>query len=123
MKKTSWPGNWKVACQSCGFWFPSSEIVKRWDGLLVCKNDFETRHEQTLIQVRAETAVPSFVSKDSQPDLFSHSCDAYSILSRADFGAADCATVGNEVEPDPYQFRYTSIAALAIAGVAVAGMP
>ena len=122
MKRTSWPGNWKCACQRCGFWFPSSEIKKEWTGLLVCEKCWEPRHEQTLIQTRAETAVPDFVSKDSSPDTFVASCDAYSILPRADFGTADCAIVGLALEPDPYQYRWSSIAAYAIAGIAITGM-
>ena len=122
MKDTRWPGNWKVACHRCGFWFPSNEIKRDWTGLLVCKKDFETRHPQTLINIRGETAVPSFVSKDPT-DVFVAVCDAYSILSRADFGTADCMIVGTESTFDPYQFRYSSVAAYAIAGIAISGNP
>lgn len=100
MKKTSWPGNWKVACQSCGFWYPSSEIKKRWDGLLVCEKDFETRHPQTLIKVREETAKPTFVSKDVSPDIFQGVCDIATSSAYADLGTADCMRADNQ--PLPY---------------------
>lgn len=94
MKRTKWPGNWKVACHVCGMWHPSSEIKKRWDGLLVCEKDWETRHPQTLIKVRGETAVPSFVSKDPT-DSFTLVCDINTSSGYADMGVADCAKASN----------------------------
>jgi hypothetical protein len=95
MKPTKWPGNWKVACQSCGFWFPSGEIRRRWDGLLVCDKDYETRHPQTLIQIRAETAVPAFVSKDANPDEYVEVCYIEDSSCYADMCTADCARADN----------------------------
>lgn len=123
MKPTKWPGNWKVACQSCGFWFPSSEIKRRWDGLLVCAKDWETRHPQTLIQIRSETAVPAFVSKDANPDDFVEVCSMWSSSGYADFGTADCAQADNS---PGLQLLYDTFqpgarAGLAIAGFSVAG--
>ena len=91
MKTTKWPGNWKVACHVCGMWFPSSEIKKRWDGLLVCDKDWETRHPQTLIKIRGETAVPAFVSKDPNPDTFVHYCTIEGTHAYVDMATADCA--------------------------------
>lgn len=101
MKSTTWPGNWKVACHRCGFWYPSSEIKKEWTGLLVCGECWEPRHEQTLIQIRGEVAVPSFVSKDQTPDIFQGVCDITTNSGYADLGAADCAQADNT------QFTYT----------------
>jgi hypothetical protein len=123
MKKIGWPGKgWKAACHRCGFWFPSTELKKEWTGLLVCEKDFEARHPQTLIKVHGEKAFPEFVSKDG-PDSFVAVCDAYSILPMADFGTADCMIVGIESTFDPYFFNRSSVAAWAIAGVAIAGNP
>lgn len=122
MKRIGWPGKgYKFTCHRCGFWFPSTQIKKEWTGSHVCPSCFETRHPQTLLKVRGEEAFPPVVSKDT--DVYVFSCDAYSILPRADFGAADCATVGNMLEPDIYQFRYSAVAAYAIAGIAITGMP
>lgn len=93
MKKTTWPGNWKVTCHVCGFWYPSSEIKKRWDGLLVCEKDYETRHPQTLIKVRGERAFPSFVSKDN--DQFLDVCYIDGSSGYAGMGQAGCMQAGN----------------------------
>lgn len=122
MKRIGWPGKgYKFSCHRCGFWYPSTEIKKEWTGALVCTKCLEPRHEQTLIKVTGEQAFPDIVSKDS--NTYTQTCDAYSILSMADFGTADCMIVGTESTFDPYQFRYSSVAAWAIAGVAIAGMP
>ncbi len=93
MRKAKWPGNWKVACHVCGFWFPSEDIVKRWDGLFVCHKDWEPRHPQTLIKIRSESAVPAFVSKDASPDQFVTGaiCNITTMSGYADLGVADCA--------------------------------
>ncbi len=122
MKRIGWPGKGiKFACHRCGFWFPSTEIKKEWTGLLVCEKDWEPRHPQTLIKVHGEKAFPEHVSKDV--DEYTQTCDAYSILPMADFGTADCMIVGIESTFDPYFFLRSSVAAWAIAGVAIAGNP
>lgn len=105
MKKTTWPGNWKVTCHVCGFWYPSSEIKKRWDGVLVCEKDYETRHPQTLIKVRGERAFPSFVSKDG-PDQEVFLCTLETASGYAGMATAGCAHAG------PYLFTYTFLIGL-----------
>jgi len=104
MKKTTWPGNWKVTCMLCGSWFPSSEIKKRWDGLYVCKHDFEPRHPQTLIKISPETSVPDFVSKDVYPDIYTLVCGVDGVSAFADMGTADCMQA-DKASP-AYSFLY-----------------
>jgi len=90
MKKTKWPGNWKVVCDVCGFWFPSSEMKKRWDGLMVCSKDFEARHPQSLYNYKHHTSVPTFVRKEPT-EVFVHVCTVQGSSSYADLAEADCA--------------------------------
>ena len=118
MKKTTWPGNWKVACDVCDFWFPSSDIQMRWDGLIVCPKDYETRHEQTLYNYKPHTSVPSFVRKDPE-DEFVFVCDFISNQARAEYGTAGCATVGR-FELDLSDEIATASANMAVASVAIA---
>lgn len=103
MKKTTWPGNWKVTCHVCGFWYPSSEIQKRWDGVLVCPKDYELRHPQTLIKVRGERAFPTFVSKDLSPDPTTGICYVDTASSYAGLGTAGCMMAG------PYRLTYQEV--------------
>lgn len=91
MRKTTWPGNWKVACQRCGFWFPSSDIRREWTGLLVCKDKcWEPKHPQLVLRVREEKSVPAFVSKEPDPPTFILVCDINGVSGFADMGTADC---------------------------------
>lgn len=47
-------GQWNAICDICGFEFKSRELRKNWMGLMVCSKDFETRHPQELIRVKAD---------------------------------------------------------------------
>lgn len=52
-------GNWNALCDSCGRKFKALDLQKRWDGLMVCREDFEQRHPQDLLRVQREKiAVP-----------------------------------------------------------------
>ena len=43
-QKTLSLGDWNALCDVCGFKFKSCDLKKRWDGLYVCKEDWEPRH-------------------------------------------------------------------------------
>lgn len=47
-------GNWNALCDSCGRKFKATDLQKRWDGLFVCKEDWEQRHPQDLLRVQRE---------------------------------------------------------------------
>jgi hypothetical protein len=47
-------GDWNALCEVCGFKYKGSMLKKRWDGLMVCKDDYETRHPQDLIKIPKE---------------------------------------------------------------------
>lgn len=122
MKKTTWPGNWKVACDVCGFWFPSGEMKERWDGLMVCEKDFEHRHPQTLYRYKDHPSVPDFVRKDGT-NTFIFVCDFVSIQGRADWGTADCARADYLSSIDvgfPYAVANMAIASEAMTGYSYA---
>lgn len=51
MKFTWWrSGSWNTICDVCGFKFKAEHLKQRWDGLIVCPEDFEVRHPQELIR-------------------------------------------------------------------------
>ena len=51
MRNTWWKsGQWNALCDVCGMKFKSTELRARWDGLMVCEQDWETRHPQELIR-------------------------------------------------------------------------
>lgn len=47
-------GEFRRICDVCGFDFPASKTFKRWDGLMVCASDFETRHPQDFVRGRMD---------------------------------------------------------------------
>ena len=48
-------GDWNAICDSCGFKFKASKLRRRWDGMMVCPTDFETRHPQDLLRGRRDS--------------------------------------------------------------------
>lgn len=52
-------GDWNAICDSCGRKFKASQLRKRWDGFMVCKDDWEPRHPQDFVRaVPDRQAVP-----------------------------------------------------------------
>jgi hypothetical protein len=43
-------GEWLAHCDVCQRRYYASELRKRWDNLMVCKEDFETRHPQDFVR-------------------------------------------------------------------------
>lgn len=41
-------------CDECGFKYRMSELRKRWDGMMVCKDDWEPRHPQEFVRGKAD---------------------------------------------------------------------
>jgi hypothetical protein len=54
MKTTFVLGDSKSVCDVCGFDMHHSQLRKRWDGAMVCAQDWEPRHPQDSLQARAE---------------------------------------------------------------------
>jgi hypothetical protein len=84
------PGSWNVICDVCGVRFKSHEVKKRWDGLIVCKDDWETDHPQKFIKTRADPKQVPFIRQEP-PDQFIAVCTVITSQGRADMGTADCA--------------------------------
>lgn len=93
-RRGRWPGTWKAVCDSCGFEFPSDELRERWDGFMVCKDDYETKHPQLEIRAKPERiAVPW--TRPPGEDTFIHFCDIISSSAYAGLGTADCMRADN----------------------------
>lgn len=48
------PGQHFALCDLCGYRFLSGELRKDYRGMMVCKDDYETRHPQESIKVKKE---------------------------------------------------------------------
>lgn len=69
MKTYYKPGAWNAICDVCGFQHKSDQLTKRWDGLMVCSKDFETRHPQDLLKVPREQGTVAW-SRPSPTNVF-----------------------------------------------------
>lgn len=52
-------GGWNAICPICGWKWKASDLVKRWDGQMVCPRDIDPYHPQDLVRaVEDKQAVP-----------------------------------------------------------------
>ena len=55
MKKNHYiPHEWNVVCDVCSKKIKASESRLRWDGFLVCRDDYEIRHEQDFVKSKQD---------------------------------------------------------------------
>ena len=87
------PGSWNVICDSCGKKIKASEAKQRWDGLIVCLEDFEMRQPQDFVKARADKITVPF-TRPRPTDVFVAVCSSWGVNAFADIGEADCAQVG-----------------------------
>lgn len=59
-------GDWWVLCDVCSRKRYASEVKKRWDGLMVCEEDYETRHPQEFVRAINDQKPLPFVRPDNE---------------------------------------------------------
>lgn len=47
-------GDWNAICDVCGFKYKASQLKKRWDGFMVCPEDWEVRHPQDFVRSKPD---------------------------------------------------------------------
>lgn len=62
-------GDWKAICDVCGREFKASQLNKRWDGLMCCKQDWEPRQPQDFVRGVADPQLVPWV-RDEPTDSF-----------------------------------------------------
>lgn len=62
--------SWNALCDSCGRKFKASSLLRRWDGLMVCKEDYEVRHPQDFLRVQKEKIAVPWVRPYPATDTF-----------------------------------------------------
>lgn len=92
-------------------------MQKRWDGLLVCKKDFELDHPQKFLRVR-ETGQAVPIIRDEPEDVFAPSCTFQGTTAYAGIAVAGCSRVGHA---PPISFIVSLSQSNCIAGIATTG--
>lgn len=95
-------GIYRAVCDVCGFEFNNYELQKRWDGLMVCREDYETRHIQDFIKIPPDSTKLPWTRPENLDLEVSNSfdtslrdCGIYGAFSHADYGEADCMEADN----------------------------
>ncbi len=117
-------GDYNAICDSCGRKFKASSLLKRWDGLFVCKDDYEIRHPQLSLRISGDKQTVPIPRPDQVVDYFLPYCDLWSSSPMADFGTADCATVGGNTNIKLLieVFNPSAVAGYAIASRSISGV-
>jgi len=58
-------GEWNVWCMVCNRKIKSGQALKRWDGLIVCPNDYENRQPLDFLRARQERITVPFSAPTS----------------------------------------------------------
>lgn len=62
MKKNHFiSGEWNVTCDVCSKKIKAHEAKQRWDGFIVCPDDFEHRHPQDFVKAHSDKISVPFV--------------------------------------------------------------
>lgn len=56
---------YNALCDVCGFKFKASQLHKRWDGMMVCKADFEQRHSMDFYTTRNDAHLLPWTRSDN----------------------------------------------------------
>lgn len=90
MSKTYYiPGEFNVTCDVCSKKIKTHEAKHRWDGLIVCKDDWEPRHEQDFVKAKSDKITVPY-TRPIPTEVFQY-CSVYTRIGVADSGTADCA--------------------------------
>jgi hypothetical protein len=89
---------WKVVCQVCARVLLNTEAKLRWDGLVVCPNDWERKHEALATGLHkrfhrsAEGSLPKDAVHTGEPaDTFLFVCDMMGAMGLSGYGTTECA--------------------------------
>jgi len=118
--------NWAI-CDVCGMAFRQADLKKRWDGAVVCHQDWEVRHPQDFLRARKERISPSgHVRPDPSPkysELLENTLsleDTDEVTVKYSEEMLDSVSIIDDFDITPID-RSIAIAGKAMAGVAIAG--
>jgi hypothetical protein len=60
------PGQYNTICDICGFKYKNGDLRKRWDGLMVCPNDWNPRQPQDFVRGIADPQPPPWTRPEGQ---------------------------------------------------------
>jgi hypothetical protein len=93
MKKNHFiSGEFNLLCDVCSKKIKAHESRQRWDGFIVCKDDWEIRHEQDFVRARQDKITIPFQRPNYNPEYTV--CTLTGISSVAGYAVAGCMVAG-----------------------------
>lgn len=89
-------GSWNAICDRCGRKFKAYQLRRTWDGLMVCADDWETRHPQELIRGVKDTQKLPW-TKPEAADQFIPVCTIWGRTNITGLATAGCAIVDDDI--------------------------
>jgi hypothetical protein len=68
MSRVTGKFSYNAICDVCGFKFKNTELRKRWDGFMVCKDDYETRHILDFYSPKNDSHTLPWTRPDNQDE-------------------------------------------------------
>lgn len=87
-------GSWNVICQVCGRKYKAEQIKKRWDGLLVCEEDYEERNILDFLRTQPERQDVPYQSNEPADVFRPETCSVEGRQGVAGKGTAGCMICG-----------------------------
>lgn len=89
-------GSWNAICDRCGRKFKAYQLRKTWDGLMVCEDDWETRHPQELLRTVKDTQKLPW-TKPEAADTFIDVCSVTGRTAIVGWAVCGCSIVGTTI--------------------------
>ena len=86
--------DWNIICEVCRKKIKASEALKRWDGLIVCSEDYEERHPLDYPQPPYRDNDPLPFTRPETTDVFLGVCTVTGRFGIAGYGVTGCAIAG-----------------------------
>lgn len=112
--------HWGI-CDVCGLAYRQRDLRKRWDGAVVCRHDWEIRHPQDFVRARKEDPSPKGLVRSEPRDRFLYRVPAREVSKISDEVDVSAAYY-TQIEPYEDLSDDTSIAGVAVSGLAVSGI-
>jgi len=88
-------GDWLAICEVCGRKMKATRLKKRWDGLLVCSEDWEPRQPQDFVRGVPEHVAPPFTNPESADNFFTDPFFCWTKSSIPLYATPGCAIPGD----------------------------
>lgn len=86
-------GEWNITCDVCSKKIKAHQARQRWDGFIVCPDDFEHRHQQDFVKAKTDKITVPFIRSRHMPEYVV--CTLVGSSAIPQYAVAGCMVAGN----------------------------